>query len=115
MINRLPKAVTASSPTAPGGGAYLAIDPAFLEPLVRQVIEATLAASGGADSSRLDDRLAFSEAEAARLLSLQVHQLRDERLRGRIKASVGAGRKVLYSRQDLLDYLAARCWEADSQ
>jgi hypothetical protein len=37
--------------------------------------------------------------------------LRDERLRRRTKASVGPGRKILYSRQDLLDYLAERRWD----
>jgi hypothetical protein len=57
------------------------------------------------------DKLAYTEPEAARMLSLHPHQLRDERLRGRVQASVGPGRTVLYSRQDLLDYLAARRWE----
>ena len=47
------------------------------------------------------------------MMGLHPHQLRDERLRGRIKASVGPGRKILYSRQDLLDYLEARRWDGE--
>ena len=47
------------------------------------------------------------------MLSLAVHQLRDERLRKRIKASVGPGRKILYTRQQLLDYLETRLWSGN--
>jgi len=62
------------------------IDPAELEPVITATILATLLAIK-ADEDRLGDRLAFSEPEAARLLSMQPHQLRDERLRGRLGAS----------------------------
>jgi hypothetical protein len=90
----------------------LHVDPAALQPLIRAVVEATLAAVE-IDRSALPDKLAFSEAEAARLLSLHQHQLRDERQRGRVEASVGPGRKILYSREQLLDYLASRRWEGE--
>ena len=33
--------------------------------------------------------------------------------RGRIQAAVGPGRKILYARSDLLNYLAARRWEPE--
>ena len=46
-------------------------------------------------------------------MSLNPHQLRDERRRGRIKASIGPGRKILYTRSQLLDYLDARRWKCD--
>jgi hypothetical protein len=87
----------------------LAVEAALLEPLIRAVVEQTIARI---DEARevLPDKIAFGEAEAARLLSLHPHQLRDERLRGRIEASVGPGKKVLYSRADLLAYLASRRW-----
>jgi hypothetical protein len=85
-------------------------DPEVLTPLIRAVIEQTLAAVEESRAS-LPDKIAFSEAEAAKLLSLHTHQLRDERLRGRIEASVGPGKKVLYSKTDLLNYLASRRWK----
>jgi hypothetical protein len=88
----------------------LQLDADALRPLVREIVAETLAAVEQ-DRQALGDKLAIGEAEAARLLSLATHQLRDERLRGRISASVGPGRKILYSREDLLDYLRSRRWE----
>jgi len=58
-------------------------------------------------------RLAWSEVEAAGLLGMAAHVLRDERRRGRISASVGPGRRILYTRADLLGYLASRRWEKE--
>jgi hypothetical protein len=92
---------------------HLQIEPEILDPIVLRVVEQTIAALEK-DRAALDRRLAFGEGEGARLLSLHAHQLRDERLRGRIKASIGPGRRILYTKQDLLDYLAARRWEGGS-
>ena len=83
----------------------LVIDRESLRALVRAVVEETIAATRDAESA-LPDRLAFPEAEAARLIGLQPHQLRDARLDGKITASRITGRRVVYLRQDLLDYLA---------
>jgi hypothetical protein len=91
----------------------LPVDSAALQPLIAAVVEATLARIDAARAALPDDRLAFGEAEAARLLSLHQHQLRDARLAGEITASVGPGRKILYSREDLLRYLASRRWTRD--
>ena len=88
-------------------GFSLSLNPAYLRPLIAEVVKETLAALE-ADRARLGDRLAFSEPEAARLLGLAPHQLRDERRRGRIQASQVVGRRERYTRQDLLDYLMAR-------
>jgi hypothetical protein len=93
-------------------GLNLQIDPALIEPIIAAVVAKTIAALD-AERAQLNGRLAYPEAEAATLLGLHRHQLRDERLKGRIAASVGPGRKVLYTRQDLLDYLAARRWEPE--
>ena len=90
------------------------LDPEDLDPVIRRAVEAALAALD-ADRALIGDRLAIGEAAAARLLSLHPHQLRDERLRGRIKASVGPGRKILYSREDLLSYLRSRRWQGGPQ
>jgi hypothetical protein len=87
--------------------ASLVLDTEALGPLVRQIVAEVLGQMGQAKAT-IPEKLAFPEAEAARLLSLRPHQLRDERLRGRIRASAGPGRKVLYVRQGLVDYLVSR-------
>lgn len=83
----------------------LAIDPTTLQALVAEIVRVTLAELDAARRAVPDDRLAFSEAEAARLLGLNTHQLRDERLRGRIAASSIVGRRVRYLADDLRSYL----------
>jgi hypothetical protein len=93
-------------------GVRLSIDAEALRPLVRAVVAEVLAQVEGARAS-LPDRLAFSEPEAARLLGLAPHQLRDERQRGRITASQVVGRRIRYTRADLEQYLAARRTEAN--
>jgi hypothetical protein len=90
-------------------GLNLQFDPDALRPLIRAVAEEVLAAVAE-DHAQFNGRLAYSESEAAALLGLQAHQLRDERLRGRIRASVGPGKRILYSRDDLLEYLRQRRW-----
>ncbi|MDZ4683596.1 MAG: hypothetical protein SH850_00820 [Planctomycetaceae bacterium] len=91
----------------------LNLDPADLRPLVQAVV-AEVVATMQADSAKLGDRLAFNEAEAARLLSLEPHVLRDERLRGRVGASQIVGRRVRYTKQDLTTYLAGRRYESEA-
>jgi hypothetical protein len=93
--------------TPAGAPLSLSIDPAALKPLIAAVVAQTLEALER-DRATLGDRIAYSEPEAARLLGLHAHQLRDERLRGRIAASQIVGKRIRYSREDLLDYLAAR-------
>lgn len=87
----------------------LQLDPAALRPIIEAVVaevlvrlEERLAALGQ------DDRLCYSEEEAAGLLGLEPHVLRDERRRGRIGASQIVGRRVRYTRADLVAYLTAR-------
>jgi hypothetical protein len=93
--------------------AALSLDAELLRPLIAEVVAQTLAALD-ADRAKLGDRLAYSEAEAARLLGLAQHQLRDERLRGRIAASKIVGGRVAYQREDLQRYLLERRVEADA-
>lgn len=71
-----------------------------LKPLIRQIVEETLAAT-------VARQLVFTEEEAAASLALEPHQLAGERKRGRIKASITAGRRIRYHRDDLLEYLRA--------
>jgi hypothetical protein len=83
----------------------LSIDPDALEPIIRQAVVATVAELE-AHRDRLGDKLAFSEPEAAHMLSMEPHQLRDERRRGRISASQVVNRGIRYTKQDLLNYLS---------
>lgn len=82
-------------------------DQAALAPLIQQVVVETLAALE-AERGKIDGKLAYSEPEAARLLDLHPWVLRGERLRGRIAASKIVGRRIRYTRADLIDYLTRR-------
>ena len=85
--------------------------PDDLRPLVATIVTEALTQLR-ADEAALGDQLAFSEPKAARLLELEPHQLRDERLRGRIAASQIVGRRIRYLRADLVEYLARHRTEA---
>ena len=82
-----------------------------LRPVIEAAVAETLARLRE-DDAALGDKLAFDEREAARLIGLEPHQLRDERLRGRIAASQIVGRRIRYGRADLLAYLSANRTEA---
>jgi hypothetical protein len=90
----------------------LLLSPDLLRPLIAEIVRECLAALE-ADRARLGDRLAYGEAEAARLLGLHAHQLRDERLRGRIAASRIVGGRIAYLREDLTAYLLSRRLNGD--
>ncbi|TXT21172.1 MAG: hypothetical protein FD138_4090 [Planctomycetota bacterium] len=83
-----------------------------LKPLI-QAVANEVVATMQADAERIGEKLAYTEQEAARLLSMQSYQLRDERRDGRIQASVGRGGRILYSKGDLLAYLRTRRWSRD--
>jgi hypothetical protein len=84
----------------------MSIDPGPLTELVRRLFAEALA-DQDAQRQQLPDRLAFSEAEISRLLSLHQHQLRDERRRRRSAASQVVGKRIRYTREDLMSYFAA--------
>jgi len=94
-------------------GMNLRIDLAQLEPLIQKVVAETVVRIE-ADRAKLDGKLAYSEPEAARLLGLQSHQLRDARLRGKIQCSQITGRRIRYTRDDLMHYLGSNRWEPRS-
>ena len=87
----------------------LHVDPQALAPIIRAIVAETVAQ---VEASRqhipADGRLAFNEQEAAAMLGLEPHVLRDERRRGRISASSIVGRRIRYTRADLVKYLAER-------
>jgi excisionase family DNA binding protein len=89
-------------------GLSLQLGPDALRPLIAEIVAEALRQLEAARARVPDGRLAYSEEEAARLLGLEPHVLRDERRRGRIGASQVVGRRIRYSREDLLGYLAER-------
>ena len=103
---------SADGQPAPLASAVFNLDVKALRPLVELVVAEVLARLE-ADRPSLDGRLAFGEEEAARLLSLAPHALRDERLRGKIMASQVVGRRIRYTREDLIRYLMGRRWEPE--
>ena len=85
----------------------LDIDPDELRPVIEAVVTATIAKLE-VQREVLNDKLAYSEYEAAQLIGLTERQLADERRRGRIKASSIVGRRIRYLKSDLIGYLLSR-------
>lgn len=88
--------------------AKLELDSHDLRPIVEVVVSETLAALE-TTSNRLNGRLGFREAEAAKLLGVKSHVLRDVRLRGEIDAS-RVGKSIVYSPNDITEYLLRNRW-----
>lgn len=82
---------------------HVSFKPADIQPLIEEVVQTTVAQLQ-ADHATLGDRLAFPEPEAAALLGVRPHILRDARLRGEL-VGCRVGKKVLYEREELLRFL----------
>lgn len=80
-----------------------------LRPLVEAIVKEVIA-----DPRQLvaptSSQLAFSEPEAAGLLGVKPHVLRDLRLRGEVEASV-VGRRIVYQKDELIRFLNRNRWE----
>ena len=79
------------------------LEPDDLRPLIEQVVVETLRQVERLGTN-YGDRLAYTEPEAAALLGVARHVLRDCRLRGEIKSSK-CGRRIVYRREDLIALL----------
>jgi hypothetical protein len=77
---------------------------AFVQALATDVAQQVLAKVEAARAVAGQERLAYSEREAAALLGLKWYQLRDERLHGRIASSKVVGDPIRYMREDLIAY-----------
>lgn len=75
-----------------------------LRPLVTAIVAEVLAQEESV-KAKLGERLAYPEAEAAQLLGIRPHVLRDARLRGEIHAKL-CGKRYLYSREVLVKFLS---------
>lgn len=76
------------------------IDHESLRPLIESIITETMERCG-----KDGERIAYSEVEAAELLGMASHQLRDRRLEGAIKAKK-IGKSYFYTRQALKKFVA---------
>ena len=74
-----------------------------LRPLVHLVVAEALERME-AERAKFNGRLAFTEPEAAFLLGVKPHVLRDCRRRGELQGSK-VGSKIVYTRVDLVDFL----------
>ncbi len=81
----------------------ISFDDAVLRPLIERIVATVLDRLQGEQEVRRD-KLAYTEAEAAALLGIERHVLRDARLRGELTGS-RVGKRILYERQELLGYL----------
>ncbi len=79
----------------------LEIESEWLEALIQKCVDSTAA------KLREDERLLFSEAEAAAKFGVPRHVLRDERLRGNI-SGCRVGKRVMYSRRALEQFIEFR-------
>jgi hypothetical protein len=92
-------------------GVHLQLEPEALRPLIQAVVDEVVARLESCRQTLPEGRLCYSEAEAAELLSLEPHVLRDERLRKRIQASQIVGKRIRYMQSDLIAYLLGRRWQ----
>lgn len=76
---------------------------AELRPLIQQVVTAALEQLD-VQRQQFGTKLAYSEPEAAALLSIKPHVLRDARLRGELAGS-RVGKSIRYERDEILRYL----------
>lgn len=80
-------------------------DIADLQPVIAAAVRATLAEIAASEAKLGNDRLGYTESQAAQLLGIAKHVLADARRRGEIFARK-CGKAYLYDRRELLRYLA---------
>ena len=78
-----------------------------LRPLIQSIVDKTIERIDMAKAKVSGDRLAYPQAEAAALIGMAPHALRDARLNGEINAS-RCGKRVVYQRSELLKYLTKK-------
>ena len=81
----------------------ISFDADDLEPVIKATVSVVLEQLE-ADRAKFNGKLAFPEAEAASLLGIAPHVLRDCRRRGELIGSK-AGAKIVYEKTELLRFL----------
>lgn len=84
----------------------ISLDANDLRPVIEAVVAETID-QFESDRAKFGNRLAYIEPEAAALLGIAPHVLRDCRLRGEISATK-AGKRLLYERGEILRFLGVR-------
>jgi hypothetical protein len=79
------------------------IDQAELMPIIKAAVTETIE-QVAAERAKLADRLALTEPEAAALLGVKPHVLRDCRRRGELRGAKVGGR-IVYTRAELVEFL----------
>ena len=74
-----------------------------LRPLIECVVAETVERLAE-EKARMGNRLGYPEAEAAALIGVQRHTLRDCRLRGEIEGRL-VGKRIVYSRDELIRFM----------
>jgi hypothetical protein len=74
-----------------------------LQPLVEMAVAEAMERME-AERAKLNGRLAFTEPEAAALVAVRPHVLRDCRRRGELQGSK-VGSRIVYTRADLIEFL----------
>ena len=87
-----------------------AIDPESIRPLLASLVRDVLEEAEHLRDSR-PSRLGYTEAEAAELLGVPRHVLRDARLRGELEVTL-VGKRIVYTPEQLQTYLAKQRWRA---
>ncbi len=82
-------------------------DPAEFKPFVEAAVRETLRQVEAEQQQLPGGRLAFPEPEAAALLGIPGHSLRDCRRRGEIQAAK-IGSRICYTRESLMAFLASQ-------
>lgn len=80
------------------------LEPSDLSAIADSLVERLHQLELNNDRLGVIERIGYPEVEAAQLLGLATHVLRDARLRGEITAKK-VGKRYIYSRQILLDFL----------
>lgn len=78
-------------------------DSSDLRPLITEIV-AEVRAQDDADQAKVNGRLAYRECEAAALLGVASHTVRDARRRGELTGSK-VGKYIVYTRDELLELL----------
>ena len=81
------------------------LDQNDLRPFVQTIVDQTLERIEAAQGKLPVGRLAYPESEAAALLGVAPHKLRDCRLRGEVTASK-VGKSIVYQRDELVRFLS---------
>ena len=80
-------------------------DHSDLRPFIQEVVDMAIERIDLAQAKLPTDRLAYAEPEAAALIGVAPHALRDARLRGELVGSK-VGKKILYERVELIEFLS---------